>query len=51
MKELKNLVLRYASLLAAAALAIGVETSSSASWLFFNQPVEPEGVEKFVKDK
>jgi len=51
MKMLKNCILKYASALAAIALAIGVNSSAQACWLMFNQPKEPQGLAKFAKEE
>lgn len=51
MKTLKNYILKYASVLASIALAIGVTSSTQACWLMFNQPKEPQGLAKFAKEE
>lgn len=50
MKAIKKLMLKYGSSLAAFALMIGVSSSSQACWWWYNQPKEPEGMKKFVKE-
>ncbi|WP_443714685.1 cyclic lactone autoinducer peptide [Ruminococcus bicirculans (ex Wegman et al. 2014)] len=50
MKAIKKLMLKYGSSLAALALMIGVSSSSQACWWWYNQPKEPEGMKKFVKE-
>lgn len=47
MKAIKKLMLKYGSSLAA---MIGVSSSSQACWWWYNQPKEPEGMKKFVKE-
>lgn len=51
MKNLKKVILKYASSLAALALTVGVSTSTSACWYFFNQPQEPEALKAYAKVK
>ena len=50
MKTLKTFMLKYASVFAALALAVGVGSSSKACWLYFNQPKVPEGMKKYIKE-
>jgi cyclic lactone autoinducer peptide len=51
MKNLKKVILKYASSLAALALAIGVSTSTSACWFQFNQPQEPDALKAYAAKK
>lgn len=50
MTRIKNSVCKYAGCLAALALALAVKVNAQACWFYFNQPQEPKGLEKFLKN-
>ena len=50
MKKIVNALVKHSSLaIAALALFIGISTANAACAMWFNQPEEPKGMEKFKK--
>lgn len=46
---MKKFMMRFAPLLASLALFVGISSVNSPSYLVYNQPKVPEGLEKYRK--
>ena len=51
MKMLKTLMMKYGSVIAALALTLSVTASTKACACWYNQPKEPEGLDKYLNHK
>ena len=50
MKLLKSFMLKYGTIIAAAALTTGKYAVNHACWFFFNQPKVPESMKKYINE-